>query len=604
MSASLPPATGPATAPDGRRHLVTAALEDYFQVGAFNHLIQRGQWYRFETRVERGTRRSLELLDEFGIKATFFVLGWVADAVPELVAEVAARGHEVASKGYYHRNIHQLSPQEFREDLARARESIQRASGKRVLGYRMADGWFAPADLWALDVLAEEGYAYDSSIAPLLTQWAHEPWRRYAHQHRWEDRSLWEFPITTTRVYNQLIPIGGGNYFRQIPHSLLRHLVARWMRRSMSPFVMYFHTWEFDPEQPRIAAAPLLQRVRQYRNIDKMPWVLRHYFERYPFTSVADYLGLDTELPAAERRAGATVRVPAGAPGVPVQLTTQAPSRAADDADTRTPVTVVVPCYNEELILPYLSNTLRSVTGTLREYDFRFLFVDDCSTDGTWQALRQVFGNRDDCTFIRRERNGGVAAAIMTGVRAARTEIVCSIDCDCTYDPHELGRMIPMLRDGVDLVTASPYHPEGGVRNVPEWRLSLSRGLSSLYRGLLHNKLHTYTSCFRVYRRSAAVGITLTRSGFLGVMEFLARLDLAGGGVVEFPTMLEVRMLGRSKMKVLRTILGHLSLIAEMARLKLDGGGTLVRQPLPGSESPAAATATATSGARGQVAHV
>ena len=589
-----------------RRHLVTVALEDYFQVGAFNHLIQRGQWYRFEPRVERGTQRALALLDEYGIKATFFVLGWIADAMPELVAEVASRGHEIASKGYYHRHIRHLSPQEFREDLARARESIERASARRVLGYRMADGWFEPNDLWALDVLAEEGYAYDSSIAPLLGRFAHEPWRRYTHQHRFENRTLWEFPISTTRLFDQLLPIGGGNYFRQIPHTVLKHLVDRWMTRSSAPFVMYFHTWELDPDQPKIAAAPLLQRVRQYRGLEKMPWVLRHYFERYEFTSVADYLGLDVQLPPEQQRA--TVRVPAGAPGVPrasrpVRIDGPRREAAQPAADgSRTPVTVVIPCYNEELILPYLSNTLRSVKETLGQYDFRFLFVDDCSTDGTWNALRRVFAGRDDCTFVRHERNGGVAAAIMTGIRAADTEIVCSIDCDCTYDPHELGRMIPMLRDGVDLVTASPYHPEGGVRNVPEWRLSLSRGLSSLYRGLLNSKLHTYTSCFRVYRRSAAVGVKLTRSGFLGVMEFLARLDLAGGGVVEFPTVLEVRMLGRSKMKVIRTIMGHLSLLAEMGRLKLDGGGTLARQPLAGA--PAATAGTPAGAPRAEVAHV
>ena len=567
------------------RHLLTVALEDYFQVGAFNQLIQRGQWYRFETRVERGTRRSLDLLDAYGVKATFFVLGWVADALPELVAEVAARGHEVASKGYYHRNITRLSPQEFREDLSRARESIERASGQRVLGYRMADGWFERNDLWALDVLAEEGYVYDSSIAPMLRRWSAEPWRRYAHRHQWEDRSVWEFPISTTRVGSTLVPIAGGNYFRQLPHELMRRLVNHWMTRSSSPFVMYYHTWELDPDQPKIAAAPLLQRIRQYRGLEKMPDILRYYLARYPFTSIADWLDISPQRQAAPM-AGEAPRPPAPAAGAAsVRLVANAPDPrtvvAAPEHAPRLPVTVVVPCYNEELILPYLANTLASVAVTLREFDFRFVFVDDCSTDGTWRALHRVFGNRPDCTFIRHEKNGGVAAAIMTGIRAARTETVCSIDCDCTYDPHELGRMIPMLGEGVDLVTASPYHPDGGVRNVPEWRLALSRGLSSLYRRVLHNKLHTYTSCFRVYRRSAAVGITLTRSGFLGVMEFLARLDLAGGGVVEYPTVLEVRMIGRSKMRVARTILGHLSLIATMAQLKRRGGGTLERSPLP-----------------------
>src|SRR5436305_3579301 len=175
-----PPMTQPPVAE--RRHVLTIALEDYFQVGAFNQLIQRGQWYRFETRLEKNTQRTLDLLDRHGIHATFFVLGWVADHFPELVRRVADRGHEIASKGYYHRHINQMTPGEFRDDLARAREALEKASGTPVRGYRMADGWWRPADLWALDVLAEEGYAYDSSMAARLREFAHEPWRRFLHQ--------------------------------------------------------------------------------------------------------------------------------------------------------------------------------------------------------------------------------------------------------------------------------------------------------------------------------------------------------------------------------------------------------------------------------------
>src|SRR5437764_8795959 len=171
------PPPPPMPLPD-KRHLLTVALEDYFQVGAFNRVIQRGQWYRFETRLDRNTDRVLALLDQYHLKATFFVLGWVVDHYPELVRRVAERGHEIASKGYYHRGVRHMTPAEFREDLAHAREALERAAGTRVLGYRLADGWLGPAGLWALDVLAEEGYAYDSSIAPRLREYAGEPWRR------------------------------------------------------------------------------------------------------------------------------------------------------------------------------------------------------------------------------------------------------------------------------------------------------------------------------------------------------------------------------------------------------------------------------------------
>jgi len=550
-----------------KRHLLTIALEDYYHVGAFNRLIQRGEWYRFETRLERSARNTLDLLDEFGIQATFFALGWVADTLPELVREIGDRGHEIASKGYYHRNIQQLSPSEFREDLARSREALQKASGQRILGYRVADKWFRPADLWALDVLTEQGYEYDSSIAPTLRSYASEPWRRFAHVHQFGDKSLWEFPISTANVLGWSIPIAGGNYFRQFPPSLVRRAVARWDRSYTAPFVMYFHTWELDPEQPKISAAPFLQRVRTYRNLEKMPGILRYYFDRYRLTGIADYLGLGTAAPAvrASRAAASRQREQVHA------IVPQPPEPV--DVLARTPATVVVPCYNEELILPYLANTLRSVEQKLGDrFDLRFVFVDDASADGTWDALQRIFGAKANCKLLRHERNRGVAAGVMTGLRAADTEIVCSIDCDCTYDPHELGRMIPLLTDGVDLVTASPYHPDGGVRNVPRWRLSLSKELSALYRLVLHHKLATYTSCFRVYRRSAAAGIALDRGGFLGVAEMLARLDLGGSKIVEFPTTLEVRMLGRSKMKVLRTIVGHLSLLASVVRLRITGG--------------------------------
>jgi glycosyltransferase involved in cell wall biosynthesis len=248
--------------------------------------------------------------------------------------------------------------------------------------------------------------------------------------------------------------------------------------------------------------------------------------------------------------------------GPPAEKSTGQPGKQA--------VSVVVPCFNEELILPYLSNTLRSVQASLgRRYDLRFLFVDDGSRDGTWEALGKTFGDWPRCTLLRHDRNRGVAAAILTGLRAASTDVVCSIDCDCTYDPHELGYMIPLLTDGVDLVTASPYHPQGQVRNVPGWRLLLSRTASFLYRRVLRHKLHTYTSCFRVYRRATVARLEVTESGYLGIAELLGRLEHQGGRITEYPATLEVRMLGYSKMKTLRTIFGHLRLLARLAGLRL-----------------------------------
>jgi polysaccharide deacetylase family protein (PEP-CTERM system associated) len=556
-----------------KHHILTVVMEDYYHVSPLKRVVARGHWPRFEKRLEIGTRETLSLLDEFGIRATFFVLGWVADAMPELVRAVAERGHEIASKGYFHRNIGEMTPDVFREDLARAREALERAAARPVRGYRVAEGRFTLADLWALDILADEGYAYDSSIRPIFREYASEPWRRFAHEHRYGDKRLWEFPSPAFDLFGFHLPIAGGNYFRQFPHLLVKHAVAQWDRTYAAPFVMYFHTWELDPAQPKLNGVPFLSRVRQYRNLDKMQGIVRHYLARYRFSSVSEYLGLDSGPVTAVQAAARTG--------------TSEPS--ATNPDQRRPVSVVIPCFNEELIVPYLNNTLQSVERTLRPtYDLQFIFVDDGSSDGTWGALQQTFGSRTSCLTIRHTSNQGVAAAIMTGIRTAEAEIVCSIDCDCTYDPHELSSMIPLLADGVDMVTASPYHPLGSVKNVAQWRLTLSRGASELYRLVLHQKLATYTSCFRVYRRSSVSSLQLKRSGFLGVAEMLGRLDLSGGKVVEYPTQLEARLLGRSKMKVLRTIVGHLGLLASLAleRMRSPRAAPAVRK-CPDVSSPA-----------------
>jgi glycosyltransferase involved in cell wall biosynthesis len=186
---------------------------------------------------------------------------------------------------------------------------------------------------------------------------------------------------------------------------------------------------------------------------------------------------------------------------------------------------------------------------------------------------------------VRHEVNSGPAIAILNGIAAASSEMVASIDCDCSYDPIDLVKMLPMLEDGVSMVTASPYHPRGAVRNVPEWRLVLSRTLSLLYRMVLRQKLCTYTSCFRVYRRSAMLGMTLEHRGFLGVAEMLGKLDLAGEKIVEYPTTLSVRVLGYSKMKVARTITGHFSLLASLLKQRVSGkvraAGDEPRSPRP-----------------------
>ena len=279
------------------RHVLTVAIEDYFHVGAFNRLIQRGQWNRFEQRVAEGTRHTLELLEHHQTKATFFALGWIAEQMPELLREVVARGHEVASKGFYHRRISSLSPTEFAEDLDRSREAIEAASGQPVLGFRVADGWFSRDDLWALEVLARLGYRYDSSLAPVGRQFAGEEWRRFAHEHPTDHGSIHEFPVSTLSMFGLTLPVVGGNYLRQLPRFVVDRAMAGWTRKTSAPLVMYFHTWELDPAIPRISAAPWHQRVRTYRNLDQMAERLSRHLRHNRFTSISEWLG----APVGER---------------------------------------------------------------------------------------------------------------------------------------------------------------------------------------------------------------------------------------------------------------------------------------------------------------
>jgi len=552
----------------GRKPILTVGLEDYYHAASFRHWIRQETWYRFEDRLGKTTHRTLDLLDRCGARATFFVDRQTAKWAPDLVREVASRGHEIASRGDHANSPQELGAERFRDQAVRCREEVEQIVGRRVLGFRLAGDRLTPEELWMLDVLADCGYLYDSSIGPALGNNTSKVLRCYArHKPRLSHRLFHEVPISSIALLGLEVPIADGGSLRHLPTAWMRNLIEHWHKHRAEPYVMYFRTWELDPEQPRINAGPVASRMWHYRNLDQMAALLEDFLTPYRFTTVAEHLGLEygSQHSSIETQSSAlnTPSFPRTPQPIPV-----APRRRAPAGQTR--VTVVVPCFNESQSLSYLNNTLRSLTETLREdYAFTFVFVDDGSTDDTWSALQSLFGGRPDCRLVRHEQNFGPARSIQTGLRHAETQVVCSIDCDCTYDPHELAGMIPLLTEGVDVVTASPYHPKGKVRNIPAWRLFLSQRLSRLYRLVLHQKLFTYTSCFRVYRKQTTAALEISNPGFLGVAEFMAKADLAGRRIVEYPTTLEVRVLGYSKMKVLRTIVGHLSLLTNLARLRL-----------------------------------
>lgn len=549
------------SAKSDKNSLLTILVEDYFHVGAFETLIQQRNWDNFEPRYEQNTLKTLDLLDRYDTKATFFVLGWIAETSPDLVREIVARGHEVASRGFYHRSAKNLTPDEFREDLRRSNAAIENATGQKVVGYRAAEKLVFGQSEWVLKTLADEGFAYDASFLPDTSD---DRSRRFAHEVEVAGKKIWEFPYSTTDLGFGLLPISGGNYYRQLPYTLMRKAVKGWHKKYADPFVFYFHVWELDPEQPRISAASGMNRIRHYRKLDKMEWILHENLALYKCTGIAEHLGIEPQA----------VETSVDPSAIEV--------RTFFDKAALTPVSIVVPCYNEQESLPYLAKTLASLENQLNGigYASQLVFVDDRSTDNTLGVIDELFGGRDDVQVVRHEVNKGVAGGIISGIRAARTEIVCTIDCDCTFDPHELVNMIPMLTDGVDMVQASPYHKDGAVQNVPGWRLALSKGASVLYRRVLRTKIASYTACFRVVRRSAMIDIEPQETGFHGVPEMLGLLDLKGGKIVEFPTVLAVRLFGASKMKTAKTIVGTVKLLSRLTKMRFFGKSTSIQTSL------------------------
>ena len=265
-------------------------VEDYFHVSVFDGLVPRADWDRMESRVVANTQRLLAIFAEFSVRSTFFVLGWVADRFPGLVSEIAGQGHEIASHGYAHRLIYDQTRDDFREDVRRAKALLEDASGRRVLGYRAPSYSITPKSLWALDILADEGYQYDSSIFPIrhdrygIPVSGRRPYRI--------DRAvgtLTEVPGSTTRIGPLNLPIAGGGYFRLLPYWWARWGISRVNRLERLPVVFYLHPWEIDPDQPRLPAGRLSQ-LRHYRNLAQTEGRLRQLLTDFRFDTVASLI--------------------------------------------------------------------------------------------------------------------------------------------------------------------------------------------------------------------------------------------------------------------------------------------------------------------------
>lgn len=266
-------------------HHFTVDVEEYFHAGALEPYVDRFRWDELESRVEAGVDRILGLLDAAEIHGTFFVLGWVARRHPGLVRRIAAEGHEIGSHGWGHRRVTELDPGRFRVSVRRSRELLQELSGQDVVGYRAPNFSIVPGEEWALDVLVEEGYRYDSSIFPVRRPgYGYPSAPRDLHRRIRHRGTIAEFPPATLEVLGLDLPAAGGAYLRVLPYGLVRRAFRAADERSV-PATFYIHPWELDPDQPRLDVS-LLTRIRHYGGLERTASRIRRLLDEFRFGPV------------------------------------------------------------------------------------------------------------------------------------------------------------------------------------------------------------------------------------------------------------------------------------------------------------------------------
>jgi polysaccharide deacetylase family protein (PEP-CTERM system associated) len=251
------------------QNALSVDVEDWFQVGAFEKVIKRADWDGLECRVEANTDAVLALFDRAGVTGTFFTLGWVAERYPALIRRIADAGHEVASHGWDHQRVFNMTPADFSADLARSRAVLEDASGQPVTGYRAPSFSIDKRTPWAHEELAKAGYTYSSSVAPVQHDhygWPEAP--RFAFKPV-AGSDMVELPVTTARFSGRTLAAGGGGFFRLLPYAFSRWAV-RQVNAETRPAIIYFHPWEIDPDQPRVANAPIKSKLRHYTNLAVM----------------------------------------------------------------------------------------------------------------------------------------------------------------------------------------------------------------------------------------------------------------------------------------------------------------------------------------------
>jgi polysaccharide deactylase family protein, PEP-CTERM locus subfamily len=279
---------------------LTIDVEDYYHVSAFESIVRKEDWPKFESRVERNTIGVLNILSDFNVKATFFILGWVAERFPQMVRDIQKEGHEIACHGYWHKLIYQRSRDFFRDDIRKAKAILEETAGTKVTGYRAPSYSIIQDTIWALDILIEEGFEYDSSIFPIRhDRYGMPDSERFPYIiSRDGYGEIKEFPLSTIRFLGVNFPVAGGGYFRLFPYRFTRWALNRINKVERKPFIFYFHPWEIDPDQPRLKPG-YVSRFRHYVNLSKTDGKLRKLLGDFKFTPVKNVLASVTSYEVA-----------------------------------------------------------------------------------------------------------------------------------------------------------------------------------------------------------------------------------------------------------------------------------------------------------------
>lgn len=483
--------------------LLVVDAGEWFQDPALQAHLSARHWRRLPRRAAAAVAAILPFLERAGRKATICVPGELALDAPGLVRELVAAGHGLALAVASPTPLDQLPPS---ERTARVTDWQRQRTALARVGGREVRGL---------------------AIGGVL-----------GNGERW-----WRAPAAEAGF---AFEIGEAE-----AHVLAHGAAMAGDGGPRSRDVVRFFAWRLDPGQPQLRGLPRAVFAAHYGQLARAGTDLAATFA----STQNGVVGVALGLPSAAVGPAEAIDAPA-APLLP------------EPSPSAVRLAVVVPLKDEESGLGALFAELDQVRAQLGDVlACEFVCVDDGSRDRTWELLQQHAATRPFVRLVQHAQNLGVAAAIRTGLQASDAEFAASIDGDLSYDPMELRAMFQLLQErAATVVTASPYHKLGGVRNVPGWRLKLSRTLSALYRRLTGAPLATWTACFRVYRRAFVAELPLSHPGFLGTAELLVRVLRRGGVVAEHPCVLEARLFGFSKMKVLRTIRQHLGLLRQVAR--------------------------------------